>query len=81
MTTPSNLPAELSSFVGREPQLAELLDQTIAAACGIIEKRERPVIEVLVEGLAGRRSLLVLDGCEHLVDPHLVRMRAVVPLS
>jgi len=121
MTTPNNLPAELSSFVGREPQLAELrrllrrsrlitltgpggagktrlalrlatdvlshhpdgvwlvelaaltdaglLDQTIAAACGIIEKRERPVIEVLLEGLAGRRSLLVLDGCEHLVDP------------
>lgn len=120
MTTPNNLPAELSSFVGREPQLAELrrllrrsrlitltgpggagktrlalrlaadvmshyrdgvwlvelaaltdadlLDQTIAAACGIIEKRERQVIEVVVEGLADRRCLLVLDGCEHLVD-------------
>jgi len=118
--TPNNLPAELSSFVGRETQLAELrrllrrsrlitltgpggagktrlalrlatevlnhypdgvwlvelaaltqpdlLDQTIAAACGIIEKRKDRVIDVVVEGLAGRRILLVLDGCEHLVD-------------
>ena len=121
MPTPNNLPAELSSFVGREPQLAELrrllrqsrlitltgpggagktrlalrlavdvmnhypdgvwlvelaaltdadlLDQTIAAACGIIEKRRRRVMEVVVEGLTGRRSLLVLDGCEHMVEP------------
>ena len=120
MTTPNNLPAELSSFVGRERELAELrrllrksrlitlvgsggagktrlalrlatevldrhpdgawlvdlaalgdarlLEQTVASACGILEKRRRSVVEVLIEGLAGRRALLILDGCEHLVD-------------
>ena len=120
MTTPNNLPAELSSFVGREPQLAELrrllrksrlitltgpggagktrlalrlstevldrhpdgawlvdlaalgdarlLEQTVASACGILEERHRPVVEVLIEGLADRNVLIILDGCEHLVE-------------
>jgi non-specific serine/threonine protein kinase len=120
VTTPNNLPAELNSFVGREPQLAELrrlvrksrlvtlvgpggagktrlalrlaaevldrhpdgvwvvelaatgdprlLEQSVASACGIAEKPGYPVVKALVEGLAGRRALLVLDGCEHLVD-------------
>jgi predicted ATPase/DNA-binding CsgD family transcriptional regulator len=119
--TPNNLPAELSSFVGREPQLAELrrllrrsrlitltgpggagktrlalhlaagilnhypdgvwlvelasladarlLDQTVATACRITEKSKRPLVEALLEGLGTRRVLLVLDGCEHMVDP------------
>jgi predicted ATPase/DNA-binding CsgD family transcriptional regulator len=120
VTTPNNLPAELSSFVGRERELAELrrllrksrlitltgsggagktrlalrlagnvldrhpdgawlvdlaalgdarlLEQTVASACGILEERRRPVLEVLTEGLKGRRTLLILDGCEHLVE-------------
>jgi predicted ATPase/DNA-binding CsgD family transcriptional regulator len=117
---PNNLPAELSSFVGREPQLAELrrllrksrlitltgpggagktrlalrlaaevldrhpdgcwlvelaplgdaglLEQTVAGACGAREESGRAMIEVLVERLEARRTLLILDGCEHLVD-------------
>jgi predicted ATPase/DNA-binding NarL/FixJ family response regulator len=120
MRTPNNLPAELSSFVGRERQLAELrrllrrtrlitltgpggagktrlalhlaadilnhypdgvwlvelapladarlLDQTVSTACRITEKRKRPPVEALIEGLASRKVLLVLDGCEHMVD-------------
>jgi non-specific serine/threonine protein kinase len=120
VSTPNNLPAELSSFVGREPQLAELrrllrrsrlitltgpggagktrlalhlsadilshypdgvwlvelapladarlLEQTVATACRITEKSQRPLLEALVEGLATRKVLLVLDGCEHMVD-------------
>jgi len=120
VTTPNNLPAELTSFVGREPQLAELrrllhrsrlitltgpggagktrlalrlgaelLDRypegawvvdlaplsdgrlvahTLAAVCGIKEGSKRPVADVLAKGLANRTALLVLDGCEHLVD-------------
>ena len=120
MTTPNNLPAQLSSFIGRERQLAELrrllrksrlitltgpggagktrlavqlardimsrnpggawlvelaplgdarlLDQTVAAACGVREEGNRPIIEAIVEQLAGEKSLLILDGCEHLVD-------------
>ncbi|HET6310511.1 MAG TPA: LuxR C-terminal-related transcriptional regulator [Candidatus Nitrosotalea sp.] len=121
MTTPNNLPAQLSSFVGRERQLAELrrllrksrlitltgpggagktrlalrlagevldrhpdgvwlvdlgklndprlLEQTVALACGAREEGRRPMLEVLVEHLRAHRSLLILDGCEHLVDP------------
>jgi predicted ATPase/DNA-binding CsgD family transcriptional regulator len=121
VSTPNNLPAQISSFVGRERQLAELrrllrksrlitltgpggagktrlalrlaadvldrypdgvwlvelaaigdprlLEQTVASACGIAEKPGHPVMNSLVEGLTGRRVLLILDGCEHLVDP------------
>ncbi|MEA2627943.1 MAG: hypothetical protein QOJ10_403 [Chloroflexota bacterium] len=120
MATPNNLPSELSSFVGRERQLAELrrllrksrlitltgpggagktrlalrlaanmldrhpdgvwlvdlaalnddrlLEQTVASACGAREERARPMVQVLVEHLGARRSLLILDSCEHLVD-------------
>ena len=121
MSTPNNLPAQLSSFVGREPQLAELrrlmrkvrlltltgpggagktrlairlaadvldrhpdgvwlvdlailndprlLEQTVAAACGVPEEPRRRMLELLVQHLAARRTLLILDSCEHLVDP------------
>ena len=120
MATPNNLPAEVTSFVGREPQLAELrrllhrsrsvtltgpggagksrlalrlagqtlerhpdgvwlidlapigdgrlLENSLAAVCGFKEDSNRAVVDVLAEGLASRRSLIVLDGCEHLVD-------------
>ena len=120
MTTPNNLPAELSSFVGRETQLAELrrllrksrlitvtgpggagktrlalrlastvldrypggawlvelgtltdpalVERTVAVACGIGERKGRPISDLLVKRLTGRRSLLILDGGEHLVD-------------
>ncbi len=120
MGIPNNLPAELSSFVGRERQLAELrrllrrsrlitltgpggagktrlalhlaadilnhypdgvwlvelapladaglLEPTVAAACRITEKSKRPLFEALLGGLASRKVLLLLDGCEHMVD-------------
>jgi predicted ATPase/DNA-binding CsgD family transcriptional regulator len=120
VTTPNNLPAELTSFVGREPQLAELrrllhrsrlitltgpggagktrlavrlateimdrypdgawlvdlaplgegrlLERTLAAVCGIKEEPIRPMAAVLSSGLAHSTALIVLDGCEHLVD-------------
>jgi len=120
MAAPNNLPAEVSSFVGREHQLAELrrllhrsrlvtltgpggagktrlalrlagdlidryrdgvflvelatltdprlLELTVATACGVREQRKRPITEVLLKTLATSRMLLVLDGCEHLVE-------------
>jgi non-specific serine/threonine protein kinase len=121
LTTPNNLPAELSSFVGRDRQLADLrrlirrsrlitltgpggagktrlalrlatdvlshnpdgvwlvelarisdarlLEQTVAEACGIAETPGQTVMKALVKGLADWRALVVLDGCEHLVEP------------
>jgi predicted ATPase len=116
----SNLPAEVSSFVGRRHELTEakrllethrlvtltgpggvgktrlglrvaaqvrrafpdgvflvdlttledhlLLGDTVLHALGIIDRSARSAQDVLVEHLADRRTLLVLDNCEHLVD-------------
>jgi non-specific serine/threonine protein kinase len=121
VSTPNNLPAQISSFVGREAQLAELrrlmrkarlitltgpggagktrlalrlasdvldrhpdgvwlvdlaslndprlLEQTVASACGVREVPRRRMYDLLVQHLASRRTLLILDSCEHLVDP------------
>lgn len=38
------------------------------AAFGVPDLGVRPVLEQLAGHLAGRRALLVLDNCEHLVD-------------
>ncbi|MEV0338832.1 protein kinase [Nocardia sp. NPDC050713] len=40
----------------------------VAAALGLQDRSVRPLREVLVEFLADRESLLVLDNCEQLVD-------------
>ena len=39
----------------------------VAAALGIPPQGETPVIETVAEAVAGRRLLLVLDNCEHLL--------------
>jgi predicted ATPase len=44
-----------------------LLGQSIAAALGLAEHAGRAPVEALAEHLAGRRLLLLLDNCEHLV--------------
>uniref|UniRef100_A0AAU2AH17 LuxR C-terminal-related transcriptional regulator n=1 Tax=Streptomyces sp. NBC_00093 TaxID=2975649 RepID=A0AAU2AH17_9ACTN len=41
---------------------------TAATALGVPDLGSRPVLEQLGKHLAGRRALLVLDNCEHLVD-------------
>jgi predicted ATPase len=116
-----NLPAELSSFVGRERELAdvrravvesrlvtltglggsgksrlavrvaaELVDRwpdgawlvelasltrpdrvptAVAAALGIAEDPHRPLVETLADELRERQLLVVLDNCEHLLEP------------
>ncbi|WP_240686731.1 ATP-binding protein [Amycolatopsis suaedae] len=48
----------------REPQL---LVDTVAQRLGLGDRAARPRIDVLVDHLRGRRLLLVLDNCEHLV--------------
>jgi non-specific serine/threonine protein kinase len=44
------------------------LPLAVAEAAGVRERPGRAVADRLVEVLAGRRLLLVLDNCEHLVD-------------
>src|SRR5690606_27763832 len=46
----------------------ECVDHVVVAALGITDHTGRPPREVLLDHLAGRRLLLVLDGFEHLVD-------------
>ena len=118
---PGNLPGQLTSFVGRAGELAELVaalaapasrlvtltgeggsgktrlalqaagalrtnypdgvwlveldaladpalvPSAVASALGLVEDKTRPLLDTLVDFLAGRRSLLLLDNCEHLV--------------
>ena len=45
-----------------------LLERTVAGACGIREEKRHPTIELLIKKLTGRRTLLIFDGAEHLVD-------------
>ncbi|MDG9718191.1 regulator [Streptomyces sp. DH24] len=44
------------------------VDHAVVAALGLTDHTTRQPRETLVEHLAGRRALLVLDGFEHLVD-------------
>jgi predicted ATPase len=45
-----------------------LLSHAVTEALRLTDGTVRPPLEVLVEYLQGRELLLVLDGCEHLVD-------------
>ncbi|WP_433251386.1 ATP-binding protein [Streptosporangium sp. CA-135522] len=45
-----------------------LLAETVAGSMGLADQSARLQQEVLVEWLGSRRSLLVLDTCEHLVE-------------
>jgi predicted ATPase len=47
---------------------ADLLAYTVAAAVRLVDQTTRPPLDVLVDHLADRRLLLILDTCEHLVD-------------
>ena len=54
-------------------ELASLSDprrlaQAVAAVLGLQEDADRPFADVLVDALRLRRSLLILDNCEHLID-------------
>lgn len=46
----------------------ELLPQTIAAAFGLREQPGRPITETVFAALRGE-SILLLDNCEHLIEP------------
>ncbi len=76
-----NLPGQLTSFIGREQELAELkrllgtalsepalVPHAVASAFDVREQPGLPVLDTLVDVLRPRRCLLVLDNCEHLVN-------------
>ena len=41
----------------------------LVGALGVEDKGERPSVEAVVAGLGNRRLLLVLDSCEHVLEP------------
>ncbi|MGY0487749.1 ATP-binding protein [Streptomyces sp. WG-D5] len=49
-------------------RLPELVEYTLAETLGLTDHTTRPPRQVLVDHLAERRLVLVLDGFEHLVD-------------
>ena len=54
--------AELASI-----SAPELVADTVASALGL-RPTNRPAMEVLVDNLRGKRLLLILDNCEHLIS-------------
>ena len=46
---------------------ADTVPDVIASALGITPQGERPIIDTVAEALAGRRVLIVLDNCEHVL--------------
>src|SRR5467141_3501702 len=54
-------------YVDLAPLLdAERVALTVATTLGIREEKDRPIVDTLCGRLAGQRTLLVLDNCEHL---------------
>lgn len=56
----------------------QLLGHAVLEALRLTDGTARPPLDVLVEQLAGRRLLLVLDGCEHLVEACAELVRALL---
>lgn len=48
---------------------ADLLDRAVSEALGLRDQSARPAVDAIVGHLRDRRLLLVLDNCEHLVEP------------
>lgn len=47
----------------------ELLPQAVASALSLLEQPDRPLMDTLIQHLRTRQLLLVLDNCEHLIEP------------
>ncbi|MBX6343335.1 MAG: AAA family ATPase, partial [Thermomicrobiaceae bacterium] len=57
-------------FVGLAPLTSgEAIPSEIARALGVREPTDVDLVEALVVALRGRPTLLVLDNCEHLIEP------------
>ena len=55
-----------------------LVPQAVAAALGLRETPDRPLLETLVASLEARHLLLVLDNCEHLLEPCAMLCQALL---
>ncbi|SNR33273.1 Predicted ATPase [Haloechinothrix alba] len=66
-------------FVGlAEVRGADLLANTVAGRLGLHDRSGRQATEAVFEYLRGRRLLLVLDNCEHLIGPCATFVRSLL---
>ena len=47
---------------------ASLIHAAVLGALGVREQAERPTLKTIVDHLKSRKTLLVLDNCEHVID-------------
>jgi predicted ATPase/transcriptional regulator with XRE-family HTH domain len=55
------------AFADLVPVREGFVVQAVASVLGVSERPQQPLQEAVLEHLAGRRALLVLDNCEHLL--------------
>lgn len=55
------------TFVDLVPVRDGFVAQAVAAALGVVEGPQQPLEDAIAERLGRRRSLLVLDNCEHMI--------------
>ncbi|MFD2767189.1 ATP-binding protein [Micromonospora eburnea] len=57
------------AFVDLVPVRDGFVAQAVAAALGVTEQAQQPLAAAITDRLGQGRTLLVLDNCEHLLDP------------
>jgi predicted ATPase len=55
------------AFVDLVPVREGFVAEAVASVLGVSERPQQPLLEAVLEHLAARRALLVLDNCEHLL--------------
>ena len=60
---------KVGAFVDLVPVREGLLGQAVAAALGVAERPQISLDEAIRHSLSARNCLLVLDNCEHLLEP------------
>jgi len=56
----------------------ELVPRTLAAVLSVREEAGKPLPQTLVDVLRDRRTLIVMDNCEHLLEPCAALIRSLV---
>jgi predicted ATPase/DNA-binding SARP family transcriptional activator len=70
------LASRVAEEIRREVRFVELgsltdparVPATVAAVLGVADAAARPTVDTLIRALQGRRPLIVLDSCEHVID-------------
>jgi predicted ATPase len=58
---------------------AEAVEHVVAAQLGVKQLPGKGAAESMIDALSGRHLLLVLDNCEHLIEPVAALIRRILP--